>query len=143
MRILFCTGGSEKSENAIRATASLINQLKADATVLSVGPSHDLIGRMLGAEFRMSEVTVDTDRAVTKNLSKYADNGVKILKEAGINAVVKIARGEIADEILREAETGAYDFIVMAAKGKPGDRHLLGSVTRKVLAKAKIPVYVV
>ncbi|TET53645.1 MAG: hypothetical protein E3J53_01865 [Desulfobacteraceae bacterium] len=28
-------------------------------------------------------------------------------------------------------------------KGKPGDRHLLGSVTRKVLAKAKIPVYVV
>jgi len=142
MRILFCTGGSEKSENAIRATASLINQLKADATVLSVGPSHDLIGRMLGAEFRMSEVTVDTDRAVTKNLSKYADNGVKILKEAGINAVVKIARGEIADEILREAETGTYDFVVMAAKGKPGDRHLLGSVTRKVLAKAKIPVYV-
>ena len=142
MRILFCTGGSEKSENAIRATASLANQLKADATVLSVGPSHDLIGRMLGAEFRMSEVTVDTDRAVTKNLSKYADNGVKILKEAGINAVVKIARGEIADEILREAETGTYDFVVMAAKGKPGDRHLLGSVTRKVLAKAKIPVYV-
>jgi nucleotide-binding universal stress UspA family protein len=143
MRILFCTGGSEKSENAIRATASLANQLKADATVLSVGPSHDLIGRMLGAEFRMSEVTVDTDRAVTKNLSKYADKGVKILKEAGIDAVAKIARGEIADEILREAETGAYDFVVMAAKGKPGDRHLLGSVTRKILAKAKIPVYVV
>jgi nucleotide-binding universal stress UspA family protein len=143
MRILFCTGGSEKSENAIRATASLANQLKADATVLSVGPSHDLIGKMLGAEFRMSEVTVDTDRAVTKNLSAYVDRGVKILKEAGIDAVAKIARGEIADEILGEAETGNYDFVVMAAKGKPGDRHLLGSVTRKVLAKAKIPVYVV
>jgi K+-sensing histidine kinase KdpD len=81
MRILFCTGGSEKSENAIQTTASLANKLKADATVLSVGPSHDLIGRMLGAEFRMSEVTVDTDRAVAQGLSKYANRGVRILKE--------------------------------------------------------------
>lgn len=143
MKILFCTGGSEKSENAIRSTASLAKGLKAEATVLSVGPSHDSISKILGAEFRMSEVTIDTDRAVTKNISKYAERGVKILKDAGIGAMAKIARGEIAEEILREAESGNYDFIVMAAKGKPGDRHLLGSVTRKVLAKAKIPVYVV
>jgi len=143
MKILFCTGGSEKSENAIRVTASLARQLEADATVLSVGPSHDRISKILGAEFRMSEVTIDTDRAVTKNMSKFAEKGVEILKDAGISAVAKIARGEIADEILKEAEKSDYGFIVMAAKGKPGDRHLLGSVTRKVLAKAKIPVYVV
>lgn len=143
MKILFCTGGSEKSENAMRLTASLAKGLKAEATVVSVGPSHDSISKILGAEFGLSEVTIDTDRAVVKNISKYAESGVKILKDAGINAVAKIARGEIADEILRESESGNYDFIVMAAKGKPGDRHLLGSVTRKVLAKAKIPVYVV
>ena len=143
MKILFCTGGSEKSENAIRVTASLAHQLEADATVLSVGPSHDNISKILGAEFRMSEVTIDTDRAVTKNISKFAEKGVEILKDAGISAVAKISRGEIAHEILKEAEKGDYGFIVMAAKGKPGDRHLLGSVTRKVLAKAKIPVYVV
>jgi len=143
MRILFCTGGSEKSENAIRAGASLATKLGAEATVLSVGPSHALIDKMLGAEFRMSEVTIDTDRAVTRNTSKYAESGAKILKKAGINAVAKTARGEIADEILREVESGNYDFIVVSAKGKPGDRRLLGSNTRKVLAKAKIPVYVV
>ena len=91
----------------------------------------------------MLEVTIDTDRAVAKNISKFAEKGVKILKDAGISAVAKISRGEIADEILKETEKSNYDFIVMAAKGKPGDRHLLGSVTRKVLAKAKIPVYVV
>ena len=91
----------------------------------------------------MSEVTIDTDRAVAKNISKFAEKGVKILKDAGISAVAKISRGEIADEILKETKKSNYDFIVMAAKGKPGDRHLLGSVTRKVLAKAKIPVYVV
>jgi len=75
--------------------------------------------------------------------TKYAESGAKILKKAGINAVAKTARGEIADEILREAESGNYDFIIVSAKGKPGDRKLLGSNTRKVLAKAKIPVYVV
>jgi len=143
MRILFCTGGSEKSENAIRAGASLATKLGAEATVLSVGPSHALVDRMLGAEFRMSEVTIDTDRTVTRNTSKYAESGVRILKKVGINAVAKVARGEIADEILREAESGNYDFIIVSAKGRPGDRKLLGSNTRKVLAKAKIPVYVV
>jgi nucleotide-binding universal stress UspA family protein len=143
MKILFCTGGSEKSENAIRTGASLATKLGAEATVLSVGPSHALIDKMLGAEFRMSEVTIDTDRAVTKSTSKFAESGAKILKKAGITPVVKVAQGEIADEILREAEGGDYDFIVMSAKGKPGDRRLLGSNTRKVLAKSKIPIYVV
>ena len=143
MKILFCTGGSEKSENAIRAGTSLATKLGAEATVLSVGPPHDMINKLLGAEFRMSEVTIDTDRAVIKNASKYAESGAKILKKAGINVIAKTARGEIADEILREAESGNYDFIVVSAKGKPGDRRLLGSNTRKVLAKAKIPVYVV
>ena len=57
--------------------------------------------------------------------------------------IAKTARGEIADEILKEAVSGDYDFIVVSANGKPGDRHLLGSNSRKVLTKAKIPVCVV
>jgi hypothetical protein len=67
-----------------------------------------MINKLLGAEFRMSEVTIDTDRAVIKNTSKYAESGAKILKKAGINVIAKTARGEIADEILREAESGNY-----------------------------------
>lgn len=143
MKILFCTGGSEKSENAIMSGASLAKKLGAEATVLSVGPSHDIVKRILGAEFRMSEVTIDTDQTVAKNISKYADRGVRILKKEGVKAIAKTARGEISDEILRETESGEYDFIIMAAKGRPGDRHLLGSNTRKVLAKSKVPVYVI
>jgi len=126
MRILFCTGGSEKSENAIRAGTSLATKLGAEATVLSVGPSHTLIDKMLGAEFRMSEVTIDTDRAVTRNTSKYAENGAKILKKAGINAVAKTARGEIADEILREAESGNYDFYYCISQRKTRGQKAFG-----------------
>jgi nucleotide-binding universal stress UspA family protein len=144
MKILFCTGGSERSENAIKAAAPLAKKLGAKVTVLSVGPPPDMIYKLLGAEFRMSEVTIDTDKAVIRNIAKYVESGVKILKKAGIEDVLaKTSRGEISEEILKEAESGDYDFIVVSAKGKPGDRHLLGSNTRKVLAKAKIPVYVV
>jgi nucleotide-binding universal stress UspA family protein len=144
MKILFCTGGSERSENAIKAAAPLAKKLGAKATVLSVGPPPDMIYKLLGAEFRMSEVTIDTDKAVIRNIAKYVESGVKILKKAGIEDVLaKTSRGEISEEILKEAESGDYDFIVVSAKGKPGDRRLLGSNTRKVLAKAKIPVYVV
>ena len=102
MKVLFCTGGSEKSENAIRAAAPLARLLRAEATVLSVGPPPDMIHRLLGAEFRMSEVTIDTDKAVIRNTMRYAESGAKILKKAGIDKVLaKNARGEIADEILR------------------------------------------
>jgi len=143
MKMLFCTGGSKKSESAILEGANIAKKLGADAVVLSVGPSLDIVSKMLGSEFRMSEVTIDTDKAVLRNTAKYADKGVKILQEAGVAAVAKTARGEVSDQILKEIATGDYDFVVLAAKGKPGDRHLLGSNTRKVLAKSKIPVYVI
>ena len=143
MKVLFCTGGSEKSEDAIRAAVPLVKMLGAEAVVLSVGPPTDMIHRLFGAEFRRQEVTIETDQAVIKNTAKFAERGAKILNKEGIDAVAKTARGEVADEILREAQGGEYDFIVVSAKGRPGDRHLLGSNTRKVLAKAKIPVYVV
>lgn len=70
MKILFCTGGSEKSENAIRTAAPLAKNLRAGATVLSVGPPPDMIHKLLGAEFRMSKVTIDTDKAVIRNITK-------------------------------------------------------------------------
>ncbi len=143
MKILFCTGGSKRSESAILEGANIAKKLGADAVVLSVGPSLDIVSKMLGSEFRMSEVTIDTDKAVLRNTAKYADKGVKILQKAGVTAVAKTARGEVSDQILKEIATGDYDFVVLAAKGKPGDRHLLGSNTRKILAKSKIPVYVV
>jgi nucleotide-binding universal stress UspA family protein len=144
MRILFCTGGSEISENAIRSAAPLVKKLGAEATVLSVGPPLDMFYKMFGAEFRMSDITIGTDKAVVKNITEYAERGVKILKDAGVEDVLaKTTRGEIDEEIIKESENGDYSFIVVAAKGKPGDRHLLGSNTRKVLIKSKIPVYVV
>lgn len=67
-----------ESKNVIRVDAPFANKLWAEATVISVSPPNDIIKRMLGAEFRMSEVTIDTDQAVTKNTSKCMESGAKI-----------------------------------------------------------------
>jgi nucleotide-binding universal stress UspA family protein len=52
--------------------------------------------------------------------------------------------GSAADEILRIAETGRYDLIVMGTHGRTGIRRLmLGSVAENVLRRAPIPVLTV
>jgi nucleotide-binding universal stress UspA family protein len=52
--------------------------------------------------------------------------------------------GSAADEILRIAETGRYDLIVMGTHGRTGIRRLmLGSVAENVLRRSPIPVLTV
>jgi nucleotide-binding universal stress UspA family protein len=52
--------------------------------------------------------------------------------------------GPAAEEILRLADSGRYDLIVMGTHGRTGIRRLmLGSVAEKVLRRASIPVLTV
>jgi nucleotide-binding universal stress UspA family protein len=52
--------------------------------------------------------------------------------------------GSPAEEILRLAESGRYDVVVMGTHGRTGIRRLvLGSVAEKVLRRASIPVLTV
>jgi nucleotide-binding universal stress UspA family protein len=49
--------------------------------------------------------------------------------------------GEPADEIVRRADAGAFDLIVMGTHGHTALANLvLGSVASKVLARSKVPV---
>ena len=52
------------------------------------------------------------------------------------------AVGYIPDEILKKAEEGNYDIIIMEKSTKTGLLRMIGSVTSKVLKNAKIPVIV-
>lgn len=62
----------------------------------------------------------------------------------GVTIKGSTAMGSAADEILRLAESGRYDLIVMGTHGRTGIRRLmLGSVAEKVLRRAPIPVLTV
>ncbi len=84
--------------------------------------------------------TAENTGHVTRSLqSKYNPGEAHTLK---MNPLVSV--GDPATEILSFAEKGDIDFILMSTELNSGlQRLILGSVTRKVLAAAKVPVWVV
>lgn len=64
------------------------------------------------------------------------------IEAAGIAGAVRIARGDVAEEILRVAEPGAFDLLAMSTHGRTGPgRWLLGSTAEKVLARSRVPIF--
>ncbi|MCS7222850.1 MAG: universal stress protein [Anaerolineae bacterium] len=67
-----------------------------------------------------------------------------MLGNAGVNPILKIRRGLVVEEIAAEAQTGAYDLMVIGAHPSDGWRRiLLDDITRRVLMGAGLPVLVV
>ena len=61
--------------------------------------------------------------------------------QASVPVTQKLELGEPASAILRAAESGGADLIVMGTHGRRGlPRLLLGSVAQKVIARAHCPV---
>lgn len=70
----------------------------------------------------------------------------KIAKDQGVDAETKLGRtfGNPAQEILKAAEEGRYDLIIIGAKGHSLLRNLMiGSVCDTVVRNAPCPVLVV
>jgi nucleotide-binding universal stress UspA family protein len=67
------------------------------------------------------------------------------LKESGVKYDLKVERTQNPPgRILRFADEGSYDLIVMGSRGMGGARAwLMGSVSNKVAAEAEVPVLVV
>lgn len=64
------------------------------------------------------------------------------LEAAGVAGAVRIERGDVAEEILRVAEPGAFDLLAMSTHGRSGPgRWLLGSTAEKVLARCRVPIF--
>lgn len=62
----------------------------------------------------------------------------------GINVELKIVKGTPAEEILKEANEGDYDLVIMRTHGMKASRiFLLGSITNKVVHHINKPILVV
>ena len=77
-------------------------------------------------------------------VAKVFEPEVKKLQAAGLNAAIRIRKGNPADEILGEAEAWNADCIFLGPKGVRGiERLLLGSVSSAVSARATCSVEIV
>ena len=126
-RILMCTGGSRYAEKAIRFGGKIAKALNADVTILHVVKNH---AQKNARGYRDGE--------------RYLKRGVNILKKIGIDAKTVLVGGHRSKRVVREAEEGNYDLIIMGTHGMDPMKLLFsGSVVYEVLKNTKVPCLIV
>lgn len=139
-RVLVCSGGARCFDDAIELTGRLARAAGAEVRLFHVFPRPPA---MHGGLAR-----VETSRWLERSKSDVAETirrQVERFEKEGVAAEAKLARGLVADEILREAGEGDYQLLV--AGSVPGGGRLpvyvLGDVTRELVDRSDRPLLVV
>ena len=138
-RILVPTDGSAISARACEYARDLAIEGNAQLVVVHAFIQPPPYLTYLGEEwlYREYESRIMRGRQVTCQV-------VNRLRKAGLDVIEHVLRGPPADAILRTASACQCDLIVMASRGRGKVMGLLlGSVSRSVLARAKIPVLII
>jgi nucleotide-binding universal stress UspA family protein len=122
MRILMATGGSPHSELALRFGAFLASRARTAPTVVTV-------------------IKKPSDRARGERILEAAR---KVLEPEVPAPETRTRLGHPAEEIVREAEEGDYDLVILGEKQHHGlvTRFLLGSTAVRVVEHAPCPVVI-
>jgi nucleotide-binding universal stress UspA family protein len=121
MRILLCTDGSEFGQAALRFGSLIARAAAQRATILGV-----LEDAKEGALL---------DQALAQGREWLLGAPAPELK---------VRAGHPAEEILKEAEAGSYDLVVLGARGRRGvTRFLMGSTSERVARHSAAPVLIV
>jgi nucleotide-binding universal stress UspA family protein len=136
--ILIPTDGSDLAEHGVAHGLALAKSLGAKVSVIFVlEPFSELTGRFLEAVARYAELRKEQATSVL-------DRAANAAKEAGISCeTIQVESGQPHQAIIAAAEDKGCDLIVMSSHGRSGlSKLLIGSVTNRVLAHAKIPVLI-
>jgi nucleotide-binding universal stress UspA family protein len=135
-RILVAYDGSDPARNALEAALDLAGDLGGEVEVLAVeGPLP-----------RYAATMGEVDETVRERASFYGGvlaQARAIARERGIDIITTIRPGHPAEEIVRHAETGGAQLIVIGHRGHFLQRFPLGSTAAKVTHHAHCPVLVV
>ncbi len=129
-KILVPVDGSEYADKAAEKAAELAKAYGARVTLINVTQPFSML---LG--FKTSEEMLEEAKETAKK-SSAALKGVKVEARGAV--------GDPAEEIVKLAEEGKFDLIVMGSKGlTESKRFLVGSVTQKVVEHSPCSVLVV
>ena len=139
-RILVATDFSSGAVAAARYACELARSVGASITLLHVIPAPNWLlpdGSVIIADARtlahLESATVD---ALASARSRLLDEDVPVETTSVIGAA--------APEIVRFAQEGGYDLIVMGTHGRTGLKHvLLGSIAERVVRTSTLPVLTV
>lgn len=122
MKILVATGGAPHSEKALQFTASLAQDVKASVTIITV--------------VRQERRRIEGETILTRALT--------ILPPHIYQTKTHLRVGHPAEEIIQEAEQGAFDLVVVGEREHHDliTRFILGSTAERVVANAPCPVLI-
>ncbi len=161
-KILYTTDLSESGRYAFHHAASLSRQYGSEITVLHVvegGPELDrrlfgYVDEKLWDEIKTRNLKEARDILISRKrddaairdcVGRFCDEVREgIPDEAKVEYKVVVKMGEPAEEIVKEAETGDYDLVVMGSYGYGAlKRAIMGDTVRQVLGRSRIPVLVI
>lgn len=134
-KILVPIDGSEWSTRALLKAREIAGAFLADVTILTVIDSI----RYLDMDYKFDVVRDGID--LSKQLLEQSK---KMFEDYSGKVDTAHTTGDVAEEIIRFAENGGYDLIVMGSRGLGVfSRTILGSVSHKVIQHAKTTVMIV
>jgi len=140
MKILVAIDGSKSALQAVKYVRALAGQLAhpPHITLLTV---HDDTGLRHLTKHLPKGGLDDYFREISERDLKPAR---KLLDNAEIAHDMVIHYGHVADEILKTADSGKFDLIVLGSKGRSGLSDLMiGSVAQRISALSRRPVTLV
>lgn len=139
-KILYATDFSPASDAALGFASSLASDTGAALHILHVGMSHaDAFATTAPYGYAISEEVEARER---KDREHKLDT-VRPTVE-GVRCEHHYLEGDPADEVLRYADEGGFDLIVVGSHGRTGlSRMLMGSVAEEIVRRAECPVLVV
>ncbi|MGN6398349.1 MAG: universal stress protein [Mucilaginibacter sp.] len=135
-RVVIALDDSAFAEPLAQTAFKLVQQLQAEAAVLSVADTRALLGT---EGLSVSEAVTLERNAVTENLGMIIKN---VFREYPISHYVE--EGGPAEKVLSFAREWSADMIVVGTHGRKGlARLLLGSVAEKISRHSSIPVTII
>ena len=139
MKILLPVDGSEPALEAVRHSLNLLHAgLNATFVLATVQEPVYLYEMVLPPNAEVLE------RFSTAVGARALAGAEALFKSAGVSYEREIVSGDPAQTLIDIASSGAFDAIIMGARGLGALRGaLLGSVSRSVVQKATMPVTIV
>jgi nucleotide-binding universal stress UspA family protein len=142
-RILLSTDGSEHAENAAVAAAALARRFAATLLVLHVFTPPSGVAPLAVMEMAAGATETTLDALAAEERSAVGERARRAIGE-DVPHEFRQEAGHAADVILRVAEEGEFDLIVMGNRGLSGvARFVLGSVSQHVSQHAPCSVLIV
>lgn len=145
--ILVPIDGSEHSVRAMSYALDLAEKYSADIKLLSVAQPVVATGSMFltqpilppaSTAIYVKEIEAAHEKILTETLRKAKES------KPNINISKQLVNGRPADKIVKIANDGNFDLIVMGSQGAGGIKEFfLGSVSDRVADEARCPVLLV